>query len=156
MDAAAGSDTKGPDGDTQEARGHQAGPRDWFTGQVWMDEIATPGPPSRVRMLSVHTANPARPSAGPEGVRVGLGPLGERARLPAGDVADVWLGLRLVQRAGHVEVEERVHVLRWHGALISALASSSGWPSNRRSRPSTSPRMRARSAGRSGSGPDTV
>ena len=33
------------------------GPRDWFTGQVWMDEIATPGPPSpRVRMLSVHFA----------------------------------------------------------------------------------------------------
>ena len=32
------------------------GPRDWFTGQVWMDEIAVPGPPSRVRMLSVHFA----------------------------------------------------------------------------------------------------
>ncbi|HEY6499409.1 MAG TPA: cupin domain-containing protein, partial [Streptosporangiaceae bacterium] len=29
---------------------------DWFTGRVWMDEIATPGPPSRVRMLSVHFA----------------------------------------------------------------------------------------------------
>jgi quercetin dioxygenase-like cupin family protein len=36
------------------------GPRDWFTGQVWMDEIAAPVPPSRTRMLSVHFAPGAR------------------------------------------------------------------------------------------------
>ena len=32
------------------------GPREWFTGQVWMDEIAAPVPPSRTRVLSVHFA----------------------------------------------------------------------------------------------------
>jgi quercetin dioxygenase-like cupin family protein len=36
------------------------GPREWFTGQVWMDEIATPVPPSRTRVLSVHFAPGAR------------------------------------------------------------------------------------------------
>jgi quercetin dioxygenase-like cupin family protein len=36
------------------------GPREWFTGAVWMDEIAALGPPSRVRALRVHFAPGAR------------------------------------------------------------------------------------------------
>ena len=36
------------------------GPTDWFTGPVWMDEIAAPVPPARTRVLSVHFAPGAR------------------------------------------------------------------------------------------------
>ncbi len=36
------------------------GPKDWFTGSVWMDEIAAPAPPARTRVLSVHFAPGAR------------------------------------------------------------------------------------------------
>ncbi len=30
------------------------GPAEWFTGEVWLDEIAAAKPPSRVTALSVH------------------------------------------------------------------------------------------------------
>jgi quercetin dioxygenase-like cupin family protein len=33
---------------------------DWFTGTVWLDEIAAPVPPARARVLSVHFAPGAR------------------------------------------------------------------------------------------------
>ncbi len=33
---------------------------DWFTGAVWVDEIATPPEPARVRVVSVHFAPGAR------------------------------------------------------------------------------------------------
>lgn len=36
------------------------GPADWFTGEVWLDEIATPPAPSRVRVVSVHFTPGAR------------------------------------------------------------------------------------------------
>ena len=36
------------------------GPAEWFTGEVWLDEIATPPPPSRVRVVSVHFTPGAR------------------------------------------------------------------------------------------------
>jgi quercetin dioxygenase-like cupin family protein len=37
-----------------------AGPRELFTGSVWMDEIAAASAPSRIRVLSVHFAPGAR------------------------------------------------------------------------------------------------
>src|ERR1700730_5909297 len=36
------------------------GPKDWFTGQVWMDEIAARGPPVRTRCHGGHFAAGAR------------------------------------------------------------------------------------------------
>lgn len=36
------------------------GPVEWFTGEVWMDAVATAPPPSRVQVLSVHFAPGAR------------------------------------------------------------------------------------------------
>ena len=30
------------------------GPAEWFTGDVWLDEIAAPTAPSRLAALSVH------------------------------------------------------------------------------------------------------
>lgn len=36
------------------------GPAEWFTGAVWMDEIAAATPPSRVRAASVHFSPGAR------------------------------------------------------------------------------------------------
>jgi quercetin dioxygenase-like cupin family protein len=37
-----------------------AGPADWFTGSVFIDAIASPPPPSRVRFNSVHFTPGAR------------------------------------------------------------------------------------------------
>ena len=85
------------------------GPRDWFTGQVWMDEIATPGPPSRVRMLSVHFA-----------------PGGRTAwhRHPFGQILHVTEGEGLVQSRGGAReairardtVQAGAGEWHWHGA----------------------------------------
>ena len=85
------------------------GPRDWFTGQVWMDEIATPGPPSRVRMLSVHFA-----------------PGGRTAwhHHPFGQILHVTEGEGLVQRRGGGRepiragdtVQAEAGEWHWHGA----------------------------------------
>lgn len=36
------------------------GPQEWFTGDVWYDELAIPPAPSRLRVLSVHFAPAAR------------------------------------------------------------------------------------------------
>src|SRR5262245_37604519 len=36
------------------------GPKDWFTGDVYLDALATPAPPSRVGVLSVHFTPGAR------------------------------------------------------------------------------------------------
>ena len=36
------------------------GPAEWFTGEVWIDVVAVPPPPSRVRLMSVHFAPGAR------------------------------------------------------------------------------------------------
>ena len=36
------------------------GPAENFTGTVWLDEIAAPEPPSRLRMFNVHFAPGAR------------------------------------------------------------------------------------------------
>jgi len=38
----------------------QRGPEDWFTGDVFLDLIAAPVPPSRVGVLSVHFTPGAR------------------------------------------------------------------------------------------------
>jgi len=35
-------------------RDTRQGPADWFTGTVWMDELAVPSPSRRVAMYSVH------------------------------------------------------------------------------------------------------
>jgi len=85
------------------------GPRDWFTGQVWMDEIATPGPPSRVRMLSVHFT-----------------PGGRTAwhHHPFGQILHVTEGEGLVQRRGGGRepiragdtVQAEAGEWHWHGA----------------------------------------
>ena len=85
------------------------GPRDWFTGQVWMDEIATPGPPSRVRMLSVHFA-----------------PGGRTAwhHHPFGQILHVTEGEGFVQRRGSGRepiragdtVQAEAGEWHWHGA----------------------------------------
>ena len=38
----------------------QAGPQDWFTGTVHIDQIAAPPSPARLRCLSVHFSPGAR------------------------------------------------------------------------------------------------
>src|SRR5690348_8167540 len=85
------------------------GPREWFTGQVWMDEIATAGPPSRVRMLSVHFT-----------------PGGRTAwhHHPFGQILHVTEGEGLVQRRGGGRepiragdtVQAEAGEWHWHGA----------------------------------------
>jgi quercetin dioxygenase-like cupin family protein len=36
------------------------GPAEWFTGEVWLDEIAAPSPPSRMTAYNVHFTPGAR------------------------------------------------------------------------------------------------
>lgn len=92
-----------------EARGTERGRADYFTGTVWIDPIASPAAPARVRA-----------------VRVSFEP---RARTawhthPLGQVIHILSGIGRVQRAG-----EPVHTVRpgdtvifapgerhWHGA----------------------------------------
>jgi quercetin dioxygenase-like cupin family protein len=85
------------------------GPREWFTGQVWMDEIAAPVPPSRTRVLSVHFAPGARTAW---------------HRHPLGQVLHVTEGAGLVGRrdgqpeeirAGDTVITEAGE-WHWHGA----------------------------------------
>jgi quercetin dioxygenase-like cupin family protein len=46
--------------DISRTRATKPGPEDWFTGPVWLDEIAAPARPARVRVLSVHFTPGAR------------------------------------------------------------------------------------------------
>ncbi|MFD9904313.1 cupin domain-containing protein [Streptomyces sp. NPDC059063] len=85
------------------------GPAEHFTGTVWLDEIASPEPPSRLRMFSVHFTPGARTAW---------------HRHPHGQVLHVTEGEGLVQREGGpvepiragdtvwIEPGER----HWHGA----------------------------------------
>ena len=85
------------------------GPRDWFTGTVWMDEIAAPAPPARTRVLSVHFAPGARTAWHSH---------------PFGQVLHVTEGAGLVQRRGGepeaIRAGDTVHAgageWHWHGA----------------------------------------
>ncbi len=85
------------------------GPDHWFTGQVWMEELAAPPAPSRVHMLRVHFTPGARTAWHRHGlgqilyVTEGIGLVQRRGEPPriirAGDV--VWF-----------EPDEE----HWHGA----------------------------------------
>jgi quercetin dioxygenase-like cupin family protein len=85
------------------------GPAEWFTGTVWLDEIAAPPAPSRLRVNSVHFTPGARTAW---------------HRHPLGQVLHVTEGAGLVQdrggpvqeiRAGDTVWTER-HEWHWHGA----------------------------------------
>jgi quercetin dioxygenase-like cupin family protein len=86
-----------------------AGPRELFTGSVWMDEIAAAGAPGRIRVLSVHFAPGARTAW---------------HRHPLGQVLHVTEGAGLVGRrdgqpeeirAGDTVITEAGE-WHWHGA----------------------------------------
>ncbi|MGW2225212.1 (R)-mandelonitrile lyase [Streptomyces formicae] len=85
------------------------GPAEHFTGTVWLDEIAAPEPPSRLRMFSVHFAPGARTAWHTH---------------PHGQVLHVTEGEGLVQRAeGPVELIRAGDTVwiepgerHWHGA----------------------------------------
>jgi quercetin dioxygenase-like cupin family protein len=84
------------------------GPGDWFTGAVWIDDIAAPPEPSRLRAVSVHFTPGARTAW---------------HRHPRGQVLYVTEGTGLAQRRGPVEVIRAGDTVRfepdeehWHGA----------------------------------------
>jgi quercetin dioxygenase-like cupin family protein len=85
------------------------GPAEWFTGEVWLDEIAAAKPPSRVTALSVHFAPGARTAW---------------HRHPFGQIIHVTEGIGLVQReGGPVQIVQPGDSVRfdpdevhWHGA----------------------------------------
>uniref|UniRef100_A0AAU2VEI7 Cupin domain-containing protein n=1 Tax=Streptomyces sp. NBC_00003 TaxID=2903608 RepID=A0AAU2VEI7_9ACTN len=85
------------------------GPAEQFTGTVWLDEIAAPQPPSRLRMFSVHFAPGARTAW---------------HRHPHGQVLHVTEGEGLVQRRGGeiepIRAGDTVWIepdeWHWHGA----------------------------------------
>lgn len=86
-----------------------APPADWFSGRVWVDQIAAPEPPSRVRVVSVHFAPGARTAWHTH---------------PLGQVLHVTEGEGLVQRRGAppewVRAGDTVEFApgeeHWHGA----------------------------------------
>jgi quercetin dioxygenase-like cupin family protein len=45
---------------TRNSQDSNPGPTDWFTGEVYIDAIATPSPPSRIGAASVHFTPGAR------------------------------------------------------------------------------------------------
>jgi len=61
------------------------GSAEWFSGVVWVDAIATPPPPSRMRLVSVHFAPGARAAW---------------HRHPMGQTIHVTEGVGLAQRRG--------------------------------------------------------
>lgn len=83
-------------------------PADWFTGEVWVDEIATAPAPARTRLVSVHFTPGARTAWHTH---------------PVGQVIHVTEGVGLAQRrGGPVEViraGDTVHFApgedHWHG-----------------------------------------
>ncbi len=85
------------------------GNADWFTGEVWVDPIATGAPPSRVRLVSVHFCPGARTAWHTH---------------PVGQVLHITEGVGLVQRRGGpvevVRAGDTVHFApgedHWHGA----------------------------------------
>jgi quercetin dioxygenase-like cupin family protein len=82
---------------------------DWFTGPVWVDDVATPPAPSRVRVVSVHFAPGARTAWHTH---------------PLGQILHVTEGQGLVQRRGAppevVRAGDTVEFApgedHWHGA----------------------------------------
>jgi quercetin dioxygenase-like cupin family protein len=87
----------------------EPGPAEWFTGQVWIDEIAESVEPSRLRAHSVHFAPRSRTAWHTH---------------PLGQVLHVTEGTGRVQRQDGEVIEVRpgdtVHVkpgeMHWHGA----------------------------------------
>lgn len=87
----------------------QPGPAEWFTGEVWIDEISTGEAPSRWHALSVRFAPAARTAWHSH---------------PRGQVLHVTDGVGRVQREGgsvtEIRAGDTVHVeageLHWHGA----------------------------------------
>ncbi|MEU9099720.1 cupin domain-containing protein [Streptomyces sp. NPDC048361] len=94
---------------TRQRPDTQAGPADNFTGTVWLDELAAPQPPSRLRMFSVHFAPGAHTAW---------------HRHPHGQVLHVTEGEGLVQRRGgeaeRIRAGDTVWIepdeWHWHGA----------------------------------------
>lgn len=90
----------------------QRGPAEWFTGEVWLDPIAAPPLPSRLRALSVHFTPGARTAW---------------HRHPFGQVIHVTEGVGRVQRKGgpveEIRAGDTVHFEpdeeHWHGAAPS-------------------------------------
>ena len=86
-----------------------AAPSEWVTGAAWIEEIAAPESPSRVRVDSVHFAPGARTVW---------------HRHPLGQVLHVTAGAGLVQRRGGtveaIRVGDSVRIApgewHWHGA----------------------------------------
>ncbi|MFG2136510.1 cupin domain-containing protein [Streptomyces sp. NPDC048650] len=89
------------------------GAAEHFTGSVWLDEIAAPPAPSRLRMFSVHFAPGARTAWHSH---------------PHGQVLHVTEGAGLVQRAGGpvepIRAGDTVWIApgerHWHGATPDA------------------------------------
>ncbi|MBD0282146.1 MAG: cupin domain-containing protein [Thermoleophilaceae bacterium] len=87
----------------------QRGPMEWFTGDVWLDEIAAARPPSRVTAFSVHFAPGAQTAWHSH---------------PVGQIIHVTEGAGLVQRKGGpvriIHPGETVRFdpdeVHWHGA----------------------------------------
>ncbi|NGO72058.1 (R)-mandelonitrile lyase [Streptomyces boncukensis] len=90
-----------------------AAPPEWVTGDAWVDEIAAPEAPSRLRVDSVHFAPGARTVW---------------HRHPLGQVLYVTGGTGLVQRRGGpvetIRAGDRVRIgpgeWHWHGAASGA------------------------------------
>jgi len=70
---------------TRTPAGTRSGPEHWFTGQVWLEELAAPPAPSRVHALRVHFTPGARTAW---------------HRHALGQVLYVTEGIGLVQRRG--------------------------------------------------------
>ncbi|MEH3053240.1 MAG: cupin domain-containing protein [Patulibacter minatonensis] len=94
---------------TRSASDTVAGPADWFTGTVFIDQITTPTPPSRVGAANVHFAPGARTAwhTHPLGQTIWVTEGVGRCQRRGGPIEELHPGDRVYFEAG----EEH-----WHGA----------------------------------------
>jgi quercetin dioxygenase-like cupin family protein len=94
---------------SRKRAGTGKGPAEWFTGTVWMDQIAAAAPPSRVRVASVHFPPGARTAwhAHPFGQILHVSEGAGLAQSRGGPVEEIRSGDTVVIGAGE---------WHWHGA----------------------------------------
>ena len=90
------------------------GPAAWFTGDVWIDDVASPPAPARLRALNVHFAPGARTHwhTHPVGQAIHVTEGTGRAQHEGGPVETIRAGETVWFEAGE---------LHWHGAAPGTL-----------------------------------
>lgn len=99
---------------TRDRPDSKRGPASWFTGDVWIDDVASPPAPARMRAVNVHFAPGARTHwhTHPLGQAIHVTEGTGRAQREGGPVETIRAGETVWFEAGE---------LHWHGAAPGTL-----------------------------------